>query len=167
MGVSRNVYRKGESRKFNDFIMDVEMEDVLMVGRRFTWYRPNGSAKTRINRVLVTRERISQKGGSTQYVLDRNISYHCSIVLKDTTIDWGFKPFRALDCWWDDKGVVKFVVEFWSSMEVEGWGEYVLKEKLKRLKMKLKVWYKEHFGFVQNRGQIVQNEINDLEMRKV
>ena len=33
--------------------------------------------------------------------------------------------------------------------------------------MKLKVWYKEHFGFVQNRGQIVQNEINDLEMRKV
>ena len=66
MGVSRNVYRKGEARKFNDFIMDVEMEDVLMVGRRFTWYRPNGSAKTRINRVLVTRERISQKGGSTK-----------------------------------------------------------------------------------------------------
>lgn len=31
-------------------------------------------------------------------------------------------------------------------MQVQGWGAYVLKEKLKRLKEKLKTWNVEHFG---------------------
>jgi len=37
-------------RGFNDFV------DVPMVGRKFTWYKPNGSFKSRIDRVLVSRE---------------------------------------------------------------------------------------------------------------
>ena len=31
-------------KEFNEWIADLEVEDVPFVGRRFTWYRPNGTA---------------------------------------------------------------------------------------------------------------------------
>lgn len=43
-------YGSGERRDFNQFILDMELDDIPLVGRNFTWYRPNGKDKSRIDR---------------------------------------------------------------------------------------------------------------------
>ncbi|MCI94330.1 cysteine-rich receptor-like protein kinase, partial [Trifolium medium] len=45
--------------------------------------------------------------------------------------DWGPRPSRMLKCWKDVPGYNLFVREKWKSFQVDGWGGYVLKEKLK------------------------------------
>lgn len=46
----------GERRMFNQFISNIELEDVAVVGNGFTWYRPNDRSKSIIDRVLVLKE---------------------------------------------------------------------------------------------------------------
>jgi len=51
-----------------------------------------------------------------------------------------------LKCWQDMLGCKKFVSEKWNSFTVEGWGDYVLKEKLKLIKVALKEWHLSHYN---------------------
>jgi len=80
-------------KEFNDWIDDLEVEDAPWVGRKFTWFRPNGSAKSKLDRFLVSPEWIAKWPDTTQSTLDRNFSDHCPILLRSRFIDWGPKPF--------------------------------------------------------------------------
>ena len=51
---------------------------------------------------------------------------------------------RMLKCWQELSGYKQFVKEKWQSLEVEGWGSYVLREKLKLIKTTLKDWHSIH-----------------------
>jgi len=102
-----------------------------------TWYRPNGKAKSRLDRFLISFEWLQQWPGSKQYVLDRQISDHCALVLKSNVVDWGPKPFRFLDIWQEDKEFENFIKSKWESYLVQGNEIIVLKEKLKMLKSDL------------------------------
>ena len=41
---------------FNRFVRDMEVDDLNVVGRRFTWFHPNGVSMSRIDRVLIFEE---------------------------------------------------------------------------------------------------------------
>lgn len=56
----------------------------------------------------------------SNFFLDRNILDHCPILLKMVTIDWGPKPFRTLDCWFENKDFKGFVEEDWRQGVVHG-----------------------------------------------
>jgi len=56
ISVNRNMDYKKEMRRFNDFIEKMKLLDISMVGQKFTCYKPNGTAKSRIDRILVSRE---------------------------------------------------------------------------------------------------------------
>jgi len=53
--VSGSNYSR-EIHGFNEFIEKAELLDIPMVGRKFTWYKPNGMVKSRIDRVLVSKK---------------------------------------------------------------------------------------------------------------
>ena len=109
MGVGQREQGGGIVTEFNDWIVDLEVEHVPSVGRKFTWYRPNGTAKSRLDRILVSVEWFSKWSGSTQFILDRNYSNHCPILLKSIIADWSLKPFKTLDCWLQDKSFRKTI----------------------------------------------------------
>jgi len=77
----------------------MELNDILMIGRKFTWYSVSGTDMSRLDRVLLSNYWLNKWPDSSQYILDRPISDHCAIVLKHKIIDWGLTPFRALDVW--------------------------------------------------------------------
>jgi hypothetical protein len=59
----------------------VKLEDVDVLGRIYTWYHSNGRSMSRIDRVLIVE--CSQVWGiPTLWVLPRDMSDHCSMVLK-------------------------------------------------------------------------------------
>lgn len=68
---------------FNHFINEVELEDLNVLGRRFTWYHPNGRSMSRIDRTLISEEWSQLWGNNTLWMLSRDVSYHCSLVLKN------------------------------------------------------------------------------------
>ena len=117
--------------EFNEWIEELEMEEAPWVGRKFTWFRPNGSAKSKLDRFRISPEWLAKWPRTIQYTLDRNFSDHCPILLSSKCVDWGPKPFRILDCWLLDNSFKKTVQ---------------VKEKIKRLKERLKVWNREQFG---------------------
>ncbi|KAH1228012.1 hypothetical protein GmHk_10G028106 [Glycine max] len=77
---------------------------------------------------------------STQFVLDRDFSDHCPILLRSTTVDWGPRPFKVMDWWLKDKDFQKMVSHRWGNYHPSGWGGYALKLKLKFIKGCIRQW---------------------------
>nr|KYP37754.1 hypothetical protein KK1_041044 [Cajanus cajan] len=50
----KGVLGRGDIREFNQFIFDVELEVIHATGRSFTWFRSNGSAKSKLDKFLVS-----------------------------------------------------------------------------------------------------------------
>ena len=85
------------------------MVDIPSIGRNYTWYIPNGKAKSRLDMFLTSFEWLQHWSGNRQYVLDKNISDHFTLVLKSKVENWGPKPFRFLDIWHEDKDFGSFI----------------------------------------------------------
>lgn len=167
MGQCCNGAADTSIKKFNDWIDELEVEDAPWVGKNFTWFRPNGSAKSKLDRFLISHEWMAKWPDTTQYTLERNFSDHCPILLRSKIIDWGPKPFRVMDYWLKDSSFTKTVHECWTSTQIGGWGGYVLKEKLKRLKRRLQIWNKEEFGDTYKKYKQIQGELNRLEEQTI
>ena len=68
-----------------------------------------------------------------------------------------------MDCWLSDTSFKKTVEESWKSNQQRGWGGYVLKEKIKALKNRLKVWNREQFEDTFKKYTKIQEELNKME----
>ena len=79
---------------FNSFLGDMELEDLNVLGRRFTWYHPNGRSMSMIDRMLVSEEWGNVWGDNALWVLPRDVSDHCPSVLKNGGWSWEPTPFR-------------------------------------------------------------------------
>jgi hypothetical protein len=137
-----------EMREFGEFIEEMELIDLPLLGRKFTWHHSNGRSMSRLDIILLSEEWLNGWGVCSLWVLPRDISDHCPLLLKKNNFDWGPKPFRFNNSWIGHKDFKSLVEDTWRSQHVDGWMGFVLKEKLKNLKMRLKGWSKEEFGGV-------------------
>lgn len=97
MSERKGCLRRGRWMKdFNNFIDRLELSDLPMQGRSFTWCNAmEGDGWSRIDRFLVDPvwlERFQLK----QWGLSRCISDHCLVLLMEDERDWGPKPFGLL-----------------------------------------------------------------------
>jgi exonuclease III len=132
-----------DSRLFNVFIANIGLVDLPLMGRKFTWIRPNGKCMSRLDRVLISDKWWEDCGEVSLWGLKRDVSDHCPLIVKYDGHDWGPKPFRFNNHWLNNKDFPKLVEKEWASFKVEGRKGYALKEKLKMLKGALRKWNKE------------------------
>lgn len=71
-----SVVSQIEIDEFNCFIENMEVIDVPILGKSFTWFNADGSSRSRLDRFLLFERLISEWMISTQRVCDRDISYH-------------------------------------------------------------------------------------------
>jgi len=147
---------------FNNFIGEMESENLNVLGRRFTWYHPNGRSMSHIDWVLISIEWNQQWGDKSLWVLPRDVSDHCPLVLKNGVWDWGPKPFRFNNFCIENPKFKEVVEEAWRNQELSGWMSFVLKEKLKGLKVKIKEWNKIEYGGMEERVEKLVEEIKGL-----
>lgn len=133
-------------RKFDEFISETNLFDLPLHGRRYTWYRPNGRCKSRLDIFLVNNAWLGRWPNTIQKGLPRSVSNHCPITLKVKPVDWGLKPFRIINAWREHEDFRELVENSWKEADVTGWEGFVMKEKLKIIKDKLKQWNKGVFG---------------------
>ncbi|XP_058775464.1 uncharacterized protein LOC131649723 [Vicia villosa] len=94
---------------------------------------------------------------------NRDISDHFLITLNLGKVDWGLKPFRFNNICFKHDSFIPFIHEEWSKISLVGRGDFVLYEKLKRLKPCLKDWNRDVFGWIDLRVSDKVKELNDLD----
>ncbi|PNX82715.1 cysteine-rich receptor-like protein kinase [Trifolium pratense] len=132
--------------------------DLPLIGRKFTWFKGDGHSMSRLDRFLLSEEWCLNWPNCKQLAKMRGLSDHCPLVLSANEEDWGPRPSRMLKCWKDIPGYTLFVRDKWNSFQVDGWGGYVIKEKLKMIKVALKDWHKTH-------AQNLPSRIDNLKIR--
>lgn len=63
--------RMEEIETFNNFLLEAELADLLLLRRRFTWSRPGGSMMSQLDIFLISDKWIRTWPKSTQWCLDK------------------------------------------------------------------------------------------------
>ncbi|XP_058776769.1 uncharacterized protein LOC131651118 [Vicia villosa] len=156
-----------EWREFNEFIEESGLVDVPCRGKKFSWFSGDGKSKSRIDRFLVSDSIVSSWGVVGQLIGSRDISDHCPVWLISEKEDWGPKPLKFNNEWFTDKNFILFVEKEWRGLDVQGRGDFVLKEKLRLLKDRLRWWNMNVFGKFDlevEEGVRDLNALDDLEL---
>ncbi|MCI00463.1 hypothetical protein A2U01_0021482, partial [Trifolium medium] len=160
---SSSLNRQAERWEFRQFVEGMEVVDVPVTGKKFTWFSADGKAMSRLDRFLLSEGFIDKSGVSCQWVGDRDISDHCPIWLLCSNLNWGPKPFKFNNCWLEHAEFNHLVENLWVTLPSKGKKAFVLKEKLKRLKEELKGWNKEVFGVLDMNIESTVKELNEVE----
>ncbi|GAU46944.1 hypothetical protein TSUD_180480 [Trifolium subterraneum] len=94
----------------------------------------------------------------------RGLSDHCPLVLEANEENWGPRPTRMLKCWTEVPRYQQFVRNK-LTLHIEGWGWFVLKEKLKRIKLALKEWHATHSQNLPSKIDLLKGRLSALEVK--
>ncbi|CAK8566650.1 unnamed protein product [Lathyrus sativus] len=111
----------------------MNLVDILVIWNKFTWFKSNGSCRSRIDRFLLTEGLISKWNVNVQRVGDRDISDHRPIWIQNIKVNWGPKPFKVFKCWFNHPTFDEFVASTWNNFHIVGSPLFILAEKLEKL----------------------------------
>ncbi|XP_050233132.1 uncharacterized protein LOC126681628 [Mercurialis annua] len=144
-----------------DFINSSELMDIPLQGRAFTWY--NSYSRSRIDRCFVSSNSATDWPFLSLTALPRGRSDHTPILFKsDNDYDWGPKPFRSINAWWDNADFEKFVSSSWNLLSSLGKNQNLV-YKLKIFRQLIKEWNLNVFGNQSKHITELSNLINSLE----
>jgi hypothetical protein len=134
------------------------MVDLPLIGRRYTWFHPNGVSMSRLDIVLFSEEWLSCWVNPSVWVLSRDVSDHRPLVVRYNSSDWGPKPFRFNNFWLQHKSFKDLVVRTWEGQAFTGWMSFVLKDRFKGLKGCIREWNTATFG----KSEVKKKELIEL-----
>ncbi|KAL7243530.1 hypothetical protein ACSBR1_015848 [Camellia fascicularis] len=162
--------RKGCSRRdkgmreLNEFINKCEVADLPLYGRKLTWCNSGEGEKwSRIDRVLVDPKWL-EVFKLKLWGPPRLISDHSPHLLMEDERDWGPKPFRFQNAWFLHNKFKAFWENSWQEANFVGWAGYILLNKLKTLKAKLKIWNVEVFGNIIHKLKEAESDLHKLDL---
>nr|GFA96372.1 RNA-directed DNA polymerase, eukaryota [Tanacetum cinerariifolium] len=96
---------------FNSFIIQAGLKDIPLGGCSFTWCHKSGSKMSKLDRFLVSESLLSVCPTLSSITLDRLLSDHRPILLRESTYDYGPSPFWFFKYWAEVDGFEKLIVE--------------------------------------------------------
>ncbi|GKE02706.1 RNA-directed DNA polymerase, eukaryota [Tanacetum coccineum] len=139
-----SVFNKFCARSFNQFITSSGLVDVKMEGYSFTWSHPSASKMSKLDRYLVSDGIFLIFPAITAICLDRHLSDHRPIILKEISSDYGPIPFRIYHSWFKREGFDEIVRRTWQSFSHNDSNSLIrFKKKLQDLKKTIRVWIKD------------------------
>ncbi|XP_071704346.1 uncharacterized protein [Rutidosis leptorrhynchoides] len=106
-------FNSRRAKMFNDFIENMELIEIPLIGKNFTRISDDGLKLSKLDRFLVSDSFLNLWGGISTFALDRNTSDHCPIILSDKNEDYGPKPFKVFNLWFEEKEVEKLITDTW------------------------------------------------------
>jgi len=92
-------------------------------------------------RFPLSEEWVTSWPNCVQVALPRSTSDHCLIFLTIDEANQGPRPNCMLKCWSDLPGYKESLKEKLMTFQIDGWGGFILKEKLKLIKGCFKWWH--------------------------
>ncbi|GJS17960.1 RNA-directed DNA polymerase, eukaryota [Tanacetum coccineum] len=130
---------------FNNFIINAGLEEVPLGGSAYTWCHKSASKMSKLDRFLVSENLLNTCPNISAITLDRFLSDHRPILLREASFDYGPTPFRFFHFWFDVDGFDKFVTDSWK--DAPGDDSNAMRNlcgKLKFLKVKIRAWYADY-----------------------
>nr|GEZ73297.1 RNA-directed DNA polymerase, eukaryota [Tanacetum cinerariifolium] len=129
---------------FNNFISSSSLYDIPLGGYSFTWAHKSASKMSKLDRFLVTEGLMLKFPHLAAICLDKNLSDHRPILMRELNVDYEATPFRVFHSWFNMKGFDNVVKNSWKNSNfVEANGMIYFKKKLQILKQDIKSWSKE------------------------
>ncbi|KAF5461269.1 hypothetical protein F2P56_017384, partial [Juglans regia] len=151
--------------EFSEFIFDLDLMDLPLVGGDYTW--SNGRVWSKLDRFLVSPAWEAHYPEVSQKRLARVSSDHFPIILDCGGIHRGRRYFKFENMWLTSNGFVDTVRAWWISYQFSGTPSFILAAKLKALKQDLKKWNLEVFGHTDNQKSSLLEELQELEGREL
>ncbi|GJS65703.1 RNA-directed DNA polymerase, eukaryota [Tanacetum coccineum] len=128
---------------FNHFISIGGLVEVPLGGCSFTWCHKSATKMSKLDRFLISEGMLGSCLNISAITLDRLLSDHRPILLREVCLDYGPIPFRFYHYWFELEGFDNFIKETWrESYNSESNAMVRFMNKLKFLKEKIRPWVK-------------------------
>ncbi|GKB39044.1 RNA-directed DNA polymerase, eukaryota [Tanacetum coccineum] len=126
---------------FNSFIYNSSLVEVPLGGSAFTWCHKSATKMSKLDRFLISENLWNSHPNINAVTLDRHLSDHRPILLRESITDYGPTPFRFYNSWIEIDGFKELVEDSWRDAPVDNCnGMRTFMFKLKFLKNKIKEW---------------------------
>ncbi|GKA32849.1 RNA-directed DNA polymerase, eukaryota, partial [Tanacetum coccineum] len=113
-----SVFNVQGADAFNMFISNAGLEEVPLGGCSFTWCHKSANKMSKLDLFLISESLLSLCPNISVVSLDRYLSDHRSILMRESYYDYGHVPFRFFHYWFDMEGFDKLVEESWKAAPV-------------------------------------------------
>ncbi|XP_071738862.1 uncharacterized protein [Rutidosis leptorrhynchoides] len=152
--------------RFNKFIADSRLMEIPLGGRNFTRVSDDGLKYSKLDRFLVTEKFYNLWKDLTVVELDRDLLDHCPIMLKDEERNFGPKPFKVFDVWFDEEDVSDVICDAWNVAVPDiNRKDCVFRNKLKNVKNALKAWSRSKFNNLDGEIDLFKTTVQQLELQ--
>ncbi|GKB72955.1 RNA-directed DNA polymerase, eukaryota [Tanacetum coccineum] len=123
---------------FNNFINIIRFVVISLDGQKFTRSSDDGLKFSKLDRFLVSEGFKNKWGNLSTVALDRKLSDHCPIVLKDMDVDFSPKSFRVFDIYLKEADIENVLLKGYNKYVKSRRPECRFRDKLKNVKSDVK-----------------------------
>ncbi|GJS59119.1 RNA-directed DNA polymerase, eukaryota [Tanacetum coccineum] len=136
-----SIFNNHNASVFNSFISSGGLVEVPLGGCEFTWCHQSGSKMSKLDRFLISEGLMGFCPNISAITLDRYLSDHRPILLREACHDYGPIPFRMFHYWFEWDGFDKFIVDTWTNINISDNNAISqFMKKLRYLKEQIKTW---------------------------
>ncbi|GJW39584.1 RNA-directed DNA polymerase, eukaryota [Tanacetum coccineum] len=108
-----SVYNAQSANEFNSFISNLGLIEIQLEGYSFTWSLQSAKKMSKLDRFFVSDGLLSLFPHLSGICLDRHLSDHRPILLREVVTDYGPSPFRVYHSWFSFtwEGSIKLCLE--------------------------------------------------------
>ncbi|GJU10343.1 RNA-directed DNA polymerase, eukaryota [Tanacetum coccineum] len=159
-----SMFHQSGARIFNQFITTSGLVDVRLEGFSFTWSHPSATKMSKLDIFLVSDGIISLFPSITAICLDRHLSDHRPILLRDIQLDFGPIPFRFYHSWFSFDGFDEMVAHTWRSFtHTDRNGMIRFMKKLQDLKAHIRKWLKDKRENLSRLKHDIEADLRDID----
>ncbi|GJZ85778.1 RNA-directed DNA polymerase, eukaryota [Tanacetum coccineum] len=159
-----SVFNLYGAADFNEFISSSGLIDIMLEGYSFTWSHPSACKMSKLDRFLVTEGFLSVFPHCSAICLDRHLSDHRPILLRELQVDYGATPFRFYHSWLNISGFDLMVSQTWNSLCFNDSNDMIrFKKKLQALKKYIREWIIVHKKKQMGRRDDISLKLNAID----
>ncbi|GJW69780.1 putative RNA-directed DNA polymerase, eukaryota, reverse transcriptase zinc-binding domain protein [Tanacetum coccineum] len=151
-----SIFNVHGAAAFNSFISTIGLVEVLSGGYSYTWAHKSAAKMSKLDCFLIYEDLMSNCPNISSIILDRYLSDHRPILLRELKLDFGPTPFHFFHHWFKLDGFDSFVSKVWKGINVQDSNDMLkLAKKLKILKGLIRSWVKDK----KDKASILKNSL--------
>nr|GEV86775.1 RNA-directed DNA polymerase, eukaryota, reverse transcriptase zinc-binding domain protein [Tanacetum cinerariifolium] len=140
--------------------------EIILGGIHFTWCHRSAKKMSKLDRFLVSENLLSSYPRLNAITLERYLSDHHPILLRENQYDYGPTPFRFFHHWIEMEGFRKLVEDSWNDCPSEGHNAMkIFMGKLKHLKKCIRQWNKSNMVSRKNIKAQYLKDLAEVDLR--
>ncbi|GKD38704.1 RNA-directed DNA polymerase, eukaryota, partial [Tanacetum coccineum] len=159
-----SIFNVRGAAAFNSFISIGGLVEVPSGGYSYNWAHKLAAKMSKLDRFLVSKDLMSNCPNISSIILDRYLSDHRLILLRELRLDYGPTPFLFFHHWFELDGFDSYVSKVWKGINVQDSNDMLkLAKKLKILKGLIRSWVKDKKDKASILKNILKKKIADID----